>query len=518
MRKLALALLAQALLAQPSATPPRFEFADIHTSGKTRNPAIATSAVRDGRYEIKAATMLDLIRIAWNFDAERVLGGPDWLEQDRFDVIAKVSADSTAESQRLMLQSLLADRFKLMLHEGTAPVPTWALASEKKLSLKEPDGSGETGCKQQAEIVAPEAGAPTRVAPVLIMHNSCRNMTMADFAGGLQSTTGMQLNGPVIDRTGLAGKWNFDVKWSVPTPGMGTANQIAPGDALEKQVGLKLEQVPVPKPVLVVDSVQRTPSPNPPGTDVALPDIAVPREFELADVKLLDPNAPKPRRRGFLMQPGGRFLAESVNMRSLLTRAFNVSNSEQLANIPGWVDSVEATITAKVPAEYPAGLSIDREITGQMLRALLTERFGLAWHTEQRMVSGYSLIAAKPKLKRSSAGSRIFCRNAPSSPYRAPGDQALTCQNATMALFAGQLQDIAGISAPVEDATGLDGGWDFSFVHNSFAAVNQASADAGGGYTIFESIEKQLGLRLKPEKRMLPVTVIDRLNQKPTGN
>jgi len=54
--------------------------------------------VRDGRYEIRAATMLDLIRIAWNFDADRILGGPEWLELDKFDVIAKVPADLTPEA------------------------------------------------------------------------------------------------------------------------------------------------------------------------------------------------------------------------------------------------------------------------------------------------------------------------------------------------------------------------------------------------------------------------------------
>jgi len=297
----------------------------------------------------------------------------------------------------------------------------------------------------------------------------------------------------------------------------GTINQISPADALEKQVGLKLEQVPIPKPVLTVASVERKPSPNPPGTKEALPEIAIPHEFDVADVKLLDPNGPRPRRSGFQMQAGGRFVAEGVNMRTLLMRAFNTSNRDQLANIPGWVDSVEATITAKVPAEYPAGLSIDREIIAQMLRALLTERFDLAWHTEQRMVSGYSLVATKPKLWKASPNSRIYCKNAPPSPYMAPGEQVLACQNATMALFAEQLQDLSAVSAPVDDATGIEGGWDFTFSFNPLTPVTP-SADIGGEYTVFESIEKQLGLKLKPEKRMLPVTVIDRLNQKPTEN
>lgn len=483
---------------------------------------MVTSPVRDGRYEIKSATMLDLIRLAWNFDAERVLGGPEWLEQDRFDVIARVPADSAAEGQRLMLQSLLKDRFELVLQEGTEPVPAWTLLSGKKLSMKEADGSGETGCKQQIENplagTPPQPGDPRGVSALLV-HYSCRSIAMTDFAGGLRSMLGIQLRTPVIDQTGLSGKWNFDVKWSVPAAGMSATNQIPPAEALEKQLGLKLEQVPVPKPVLTVASVERKPSPNPAGTKEALPDIAIPREFEVADVKLLDPNGPRPRRRGLQMQAGGRLVAEGVPMDFVLTRAFDTTDTNPIAEIPSWANSVQMTITAKVPPEYPAGQSIDREIIGSMLRALLTERFGLAWHTEQRMVPGYSLIATKPKLKKAAANSRIFCGSSLPPPNIAQNAQVLTCQNATMAFLAEQLQNFAGISAPVEDATGIEGGWDFTFSYSGFTrAVRSVAGDAGSAYTIFETIEKELGLRLKPEKRVLPVTVIDRLNQKPNQN
>lgn len=101
---------------QSTEAPPKFEAADIHVSAKIQNPFVRTGPARGGRYEIKYATMVDLIRIAYSFDADKILGGPNWLEMDRFDVIAKVPADSTPETQKLMLQSLLADRFKLVIH------------------------------------------------------------------------------------------------------------------------------------------------------------------------------------------------------------------------------------------------------------------------------------------------------------------------------------------------------------------------------------------------------------------
>ncbi len=143
-------------------------------------------------------------------------------------------------------------------------------------------------------------------------------------------------------------------------------------------------------------------------------------------------------------------------------------------------------------------------------------------------------MAAKPKLKKADPNSRIYCRNAPPGPNRTRNEQLLNCQNATLALFAERLQNIPAINAPVDDATGLDGGWDFSFSFNpipQFAmmgpgrggdqAAGQAApvaADPVGGYTIFESIEKQLGLKLEAKKKMVPVIVIDKLNQKPTDN
>ena len=69
-----------------------------------------------------------------------MLGGPNWLEMDRFDVIAKVPADSTVQTQKRMLQALLEERFKLVAHQDTRPLPAYALTLGKKLQLKKADG------------------------------------------------------------------------------------------------------------------------------------------------------------------------------------------------------------------------------------------------------------------------------------------------------------------------------------------------------------------------------------------
>jgi uncharacterized protein (TIGR03435 family) len=95
---------------------------------------------RAGRYEIRNATMVDLIRTAYTVNPENVLGGPSWLEYDRFDVAALVPPNTTPDTQRLMLQALLADRFKLALRRDTKPAAGHVLVMGKgKHKLKEVD-------------------------------------------------------------------------------------------------------------------------------------------------------------------------------------------------------------------------------------------------------------------------------------------------------------------------------------------------------------------------------------------
>lgn len=536
------------LAGQSPENAPKFEAADVHAAAKVRQEFMRTAPVRNGRYEIRNGTMLDLIRLAWNFDPERILGGPNWLELDRFDVAGKVPPDSTVETQRLMLQSLLKDRFKLVAHEETKAIPTWVLAAGKKPQMKEADGSGESGCKAQTGG-APQEGAGRLVmmnpngttttitlGPGATIHYECRNITMAQFASELRTMIFAQINSDVVDQTGIKGKWNFDLKWSTPLPGpmANAAERISLAEAVEKQLGLKLEQTPVPKAVLVVESVERKPSDNPPGVNEVLPVIAPPTQFEVADVKLAAAANGFPGPFNFSMQPGGRFVAEAMPMRFLLSRAFNINNNDSIVGIPGWVDSVRVSITAKVAGELPPGPVMDPDIVAPLLRSLLEERFGLVSHTEQRPGTAYKLVAAKPKLKKADPSSRIYCRRSQPGPNARPGEQALTCQNTSMAYFADRLQNPGtGISGPVEDATGLEGGWDFTLSFNPLpqmllngpgrggdAGPGDApiASDPGGGYTIFESIEKQLGLKLEAQKRPVPVIVIDKLNQTPTEN
>jgi uncharacterized protein (TIGR03435 family) len=217
---------------QPTATLPAFDVADVQASAYTA--AGLQAGFGDGRYELRHATMLDLIKTAYGVDADTVSGGPSWLEFDRFDVIAKAPPSASPETVKLMLQSLLADRFKLVVHKDTKPMPAFVLSVGKgKPKLKEADGSGEPGCQNQPQD--PQLGAAPSIAI------SCRNMTMEAFAQSLRGYSFGYITNPVVDATGLEGAWDFDIKWTpqVYLPRAG-GEGITLFDAVDKQLGLKL--------------------------------------------------------------------------------------------------------------------------------------------------------------------------------------------------------------------------------------------------------------------------------------
>ena len=532
---------------QSTEAPPRFEIADVHVSAKAVNAFVRIGPARGGRYELKNATMVDLIRIAYGFDRDKVLGGPSWLEMDRFDIVAKVPADSAPETQKLMLQSLLEDRFKLVVHKETKPLLTYALTAGKKLQLKESDGTEEPGCRPQTASGPPAEGsirivtevingAPTtiNIGPGMTIHYMCRNMTMATFAGGIRGMMGASVGtNQVLDETGLKGNWNFDVKWSMQFTGplAGTGDRISIFEAVDKQLGLKLEERQIPTPVIMVESVNEKPTDNPPGVAVALPPIPIPTEFEVASVKPSDPNE---RMGQFQMQPGGRLNAKGMTMRFLINRAFNTNNRDQVTGLPKWVDTERFDIVAKAPSAGPSAPAMDMEAAAPMMRALLVDRFKMTYHTEERPVSAYSLAAAKPKMKKADPTSRTSCKNGSAPPGAPPGSQLLTCQNITMAQFADRLQNMTQeLNWPVLDATSIEGGWDFTLMFSRNAGmmrggrggdsgplggVTPAASEPTGALTIFEAVEKQLGLKLEMRKRSIPVTVIDHIEQKPTDN
>src|SRR5512147_372499 len=90
-------LLSVAAFGQSTDPQPAFPLADVHASPRSTTPAMRVST-RAQRYEIRNATMLDLIRTAYTLDADNVLGGPSWLEYDRFDIAALLPPNTSPDT------------------------------------------------------------------------------------------------------------------------------------------------------------------------------------------------------------------------------------------------------------------------------------------------------------------------------------------------------------------------------------------------------------------------------------
>jgi uncharacterized protein (TIGR03435 family) len=522
-----------ALLAGNALSQSAFEAADVHASPKTRNQFMRGPFTRNGLYEIRIANMVDLIRTAYGIEEDKVIGGPNWLEMDRFDVTAKLPANSTADTRKTMLQALLADRFKLVVHKDTRTIPGYELTAGKRQALKKSVGEGPSECK----FLPPDPPTPGGPPTVPFFAYSCHNMTTAAFAGGMfnMAATFQYLNGQtVVDKTDLPGAWDFDFKYSPRGAPFGSAGDtITFFDAIDKQLGLKLEPAKLPMPVTVVDSVNRKPTDNAPGVVESMHIPQPPTEFEVADLKLTPPDFKGVR---FQILPGGKVDLKGATLKILIQQAWNLTD-DTLVGAPKWLDADRYDIIAKAPV-YEGQIDFDEVMV--MIRAFLADRFKLAVHMEERPISAYMLTAVKPKMKKADPVSRTRFQEGPALDGKDPRNsnpvlsRLLTCQNVTMAQFAEQLQDLANgyVHAPVLDATNLEGGWDFTLSFSPIgvfmngrggpsappASPDAPASDPNGAVTLPDAVQKQLGLKLELQKRPIPVLVIDRIEQKPTDN
>jgi uncharacterized protein (TIGR03435 family) len=254
-------------------------------------------------------------------------------------------------------------------------------------------------------------------------------------------------------------------------------------------------------------------------------------EFEVATVRQNKSGPPENPRfpgdgQGALL-PGGQLTMRNQTLRTLLGFAFNPGNQrfrdDLIVGAPSWVDSDRFDVVAKAPSSVPprqcffSGYCYPDKALAAMLQTLLQKEFKIAYHQEQRPANVYSLVAAKggPKLRRSAAPGDRLCK-------RITGDMAdpdakgllsieagFICANMTMADFADLLPEMgpAYLDRVVVNGTGLEGTYDFRLVWVGAANIDQ------GGLTLFDALEKQLGLKLETRKVPITVTVIDRIEK-----
>ncbi|MES1260107.1 MAG: TIGR03435 family protein, partial [Acidobacteriota bacterium] len=262
------------------------------------------------------------------------------------------------------------------------------------------------------------------------------------------------------------------------------------------------------------------PTENAPGVTKNLP--AAPAEFEVAEVK---PSAPGTKAGGGF-HAGGRIDLQAISLKTLVGIGWNFDDENMITGAPKWAETELYDIVARAPATGPRNEFPPEDTLRLMLRSLVADRFKLSAHTEDRPVPVYELLPGKRphKMKPADPDSRSECKISVGQTGTGGATIPLriyTCQNTTMAQLAERIRPVASayLDHPVVNMTGLEGGWDFvvSWTGKGMvqAARKQASEDGGvadpsGRMTVFEAVDRQLGLRLEGgRKQPQPVLVID---------
>lgn len=519
------ALLLGGAAAASGQSPATFEVADVHASPLTQVslafPARGGSP-RDGIYRIWTASLADLIRMAYDVDADKIIGGPHWLELDRFDLVARVAPGTTRESARPMLQALLADRFGLVVTQESKAFPVLALArGDSALKVREASTGAAASCRQSLRT---DAGRATLTV-------DCQSTSMAALAQRVSSNMD---NRPVVDATGLAGLWDFTV--DLPLGRTSGSDLKIVSEGIQRSTGLTLQSREVSLPVITVQRANRAPSPNPPAVTAAFPPGSAP-EFEASVVKPSAPGA-QPRRQIL----GGQLNGTAVSVRQMLSLAYQLPDNAPIAG-PRTLDAPLWDFVAKISSQAVNPDDTDIDAITRMMQALLAQRFHLKAHFEDRPMDAPTLVAAGAhKLTKSDPDARTRCTRTSAQGVTFPA-MALKCQNISLAEFAERLQqfDSEEFKTPVADQTQIDGRWDISLTYTPVimaraytdgvnagraavaaqggaAAANPTASDPTGIVPIGEAIRRQLGIRIEMRQRPVQVLVIDSMDDKPTDN
>jgi uncharacterized protein (TIGR03435 family) len=343
---------------------------------------------------------------------------------------------------------------------------------------------------------------------------------------------------PVMNQTGIEGTWDFDVNDQnlAQTRGVSEDNPILEG--VSRDLGLRLALTPVPQPAVVVERVNRAPTPNVPDLAKRMP--PDPTEFEVASIRPCEFVNPMDTggATGQRTSPSGQITTGCLSLTMLIAEAWDLGADTRamgnvvmratgpgvIAGAPRSLEGKYFNIVAKSPVPLGLGGPLFRDPKYQtMLRNLLIERFRMVTHYEGRVVDVSALVAPKPTFSRADPSSRSGCR---STGVAVGVPTTLTCRNVTMAQFVDVLNSefliVGGRGGRrFVDATGLQGTWDLTVRYRIRAAVAAEPGQAPeptGDLPPLQALEQQLGLKIVGDKRPMPAFIIDRIDEKPTEN
>jgi uncharacterized protein (TIGR03435 family) len=272
-------MVALLLAATLTAQAPAFDVVSVKRNPGTQGMGRGITVQPGGRFMAPGATLLELAAAAYELLDQQILGGPDWLDTQRFEVLATTRPDVTIEEARAMLRRLLAERFRLAAHVETRELAVYALTMARddrrlgnQLRRSGPECAIPTpprGVPPPPPPPAPPAGSGRVLeldggglaCPSLVFgnaasgHMSIRKWPMGRLARYLTGSLGR----PVLDRTGLDGTYDLDLTYATESQVLssaGTTDYPALTTAIREQLGLRLESSRAPVDVLVIDRAE----------------------------------------------------------------------------------------------------------------------------------------------------------------------------------------------------------------------------------------------------------------------
>lgn len=234
-----IALTISGILAQSPVPRPKFETFEVATIKEVAPEAKAGRYITmqgEHRFVARNFPLQLLIAAAYDLNPRTISGGPDWVESQKFDIVATTAGDVRPgrDEQMRMLRKLLAERFQLTFRREEKEFSIYELSLAKDGSKLKPSSADPNEPAQLVSTVYPQR-----------IHMPARNATIGDFVAVLQRAI---LDRPVVDKTGLAGRFDFDLDWAPDGTQFGGEIPAAPDDApslplrsaLERQLGLRL--------------------------------------------------------------------------------------------------------------------------------------------------------------------------------------------------------------------------------------------------------------------------------------
>jgi uncharacterized protein (TIGR03435 family) len=531
--------------AQTAAFAPAFENASIKPNNGT--PMAGFSIVgkpfagimwKADRFMATNFTLHKLIQRAYDVQDDQILGGPDWVNSEGYDIDAKVEKSVVDELQRLgpdqrvlrsrrMLQELLADRFKLTLHHETKEVPAYLLVIAKdgaKLQEAKPGDTYPDGFKDPH-------GRPLG-AGTLLQPGPCKLVGQGIPIASLARDLSQLLGRAVVDQTGLNGVYDFTV--DCHTAFMERGDSLL--TVLPEQLGLELKPQTAPVEVLAIDHAEKPADPQAQNTAI------IPPAFEVASIRLNKAGTASLKTgNGIISQrlniEPGTFTAVNISMWELIRLAYRVEDY-QVSGAPDWFASELYDVDAK--AEKSAIDEMQKLGNDQrqlekrrMLQTLLKGRFKLTLRQVTKDLPIYSLVVADAGKLHEAQGD---C--APGPTTLVLDSRLPPCGSLRVFPWVGRMdglkvpitQLVANLSGftkrMVLDNTSLGGKYDITLKWfpgpSEFpprpAYLPPTYQPDPNSPPLLTAIQQQLGLKLDSQIGPVPLLVIDHVEKPPSEN